>query len=161
MPASSPSGATCTTNCSAIRSSASATCRGCWPWQRPVKTATIPYRRSSETTRRRAVRGKPCDSVDLMPAYRASWVLPIASEPIADGWVSVGSGRIQATGAGASPDAVHLGRVAILPALVNAHTHLEVSYLHGRVPRAERFLDWIRGVMKIRRDYPDPAAPEI
>jgi cytosine/adenosine deaminase-related metal-dependent hydrolase len=37
-----------------------------------------------------------------------------------------------------------LGGVAIMPALVNAHTHLELSYLRGRVPPRTRFLDWIR-----------------
>jgi cytosine/adenosine deaminase-related metal-dependent hydrolase len=51
--------------------------------------------------------------------------------------------------------------VAILPALVNAHTHLELSYLAGVVPPAHRFLDWIRAVMAARRNYPDPHAPVI
>ena len=50
---------------------------------------------------------------------------------------------------------------AILPGLVNAHTHLEFSYAHRRVPPSERFGDWIRGVMAMRRGYPDPDAPEI
>ncbi len=51
--------------------------------------------------------------------------------------------------------------VAILPGLVNAHTHLELSYLRNRVPPAARFSDWIRTVIATRRQYPDPAAPEI
>jgi aminodeoxyfutalosine deaminase len=99
-----------------------------------------------------------------MPVYRARWVLPIAAPPIDDGWVAIDEGRVAAVGAGPAPSGhaeVDLGRVALLPALVNAHTHLELSYLAGRVPPAERFTDWIREVMRLRREHPDPAEAEI
>ena len=96
-----------------------------------------------------------------MITYRAAWVLPIASEPLRDGWLRVDNGRVLDTGTGAAPDAQDLGRVALLPALVNAHTHLELSYLAGRVPPRERFSDWVRQVMSTRREYPDAADPEI
>ncbi len=92
-----------------------------------------------------------------MPTYRAEWIVPIAGEPIPLGSVAIEAGRIAAVHDQAPPEAIDLGRVAVLPALVNAHTHLELSYLHGRVPRAERFLDWIRPLMAVRREYPDPA----
>ena len=49
---------------------------------------------------------------------------------------------------------VALGRVAVLPGLVNAHTHLELSYLHGRIPPASRFLDWVRPMLAARRERP-------
>src|SRR5262249_32906146 len=45
--------------------------------------------------------------------------------------------------------------------LVNAHTHLELSYLRDEVPPASAFVTWIRGVMAARRRRPDPRAPEI
>ena len=96
-----------------------------------------------------------------MPTYRAAWVLPVAAPPIRGGWVSVEDGLITGVGAGVHRDAKHLGDVAILPSLVNAHTHLELSYLRGVIPRATRFLDWIRGVMAARRTYVDPADPVI
>lgn len=96
-----------------------------------------------------------------MPTYRAAWVLPIAAPPIRGGWVAVEDGRITAVGSGPSASSVHLGDVAILPSLVNAHTHLELSYLRGVIPRATRFLDWIRAVMAARRQYVDPADPVI
>ena len=96
-----------------------------------------------------------------MTSYTAAWVLPIADAPLAGGCVTVEHGRIVAVGHRAGADAVDLGRAAVLPALVNAHTHLELSYLRGRVPRADRFLDWVRVLMATRRDYPDPAAPII
>lgn len=96
-----------------------------------------------------------------MPIYRAAWVLPISTPPIQDGWVRVEGGRIAGLGTGA-PDGAHdLGRTAVLPSLVNAHTHLELSYLGGTVPRADRFVDWIRSVIGARRRRPDPRDAEI
>jgi aminodeoxyfutalosine deaminase len=92
--------------------------------------------------------------------YRADWVVPIAAPPRANATVTVESGRIVSVGDAVEP-AVECGRVAILPSLVNAHTHLELSYLSGRVPSCVAFADWIRGVMGARREHPDPRAPMI
>ena len=75
--------------------------------------------------------------------------------------MSVDDGRVVATGSGPAPDSTDLGNAVILPALVNAHTHLELSYLRGIVPRAGRFLDWIRPLMAVRREYPDAADSRI
>jgi aminodeoxyfutalosine deaminase len=91
-----------------------------------------------------------------VPTYRAAWILPITAPPIRGGWVSVEDGLITGIGPDAPHGSVELGDVAVLPALVNAHTHLELSYLRGRVARAGRFLDWIRTVVATRREYPDP-----
>lgn len=96
-----------------------------------------------------------------MTVHRARWVLPISSPPIDDGWVAVENGQIAGVGAETSRSAGPAAPVAILPGLVNAHTHLELAYLHRRVPAAARFVDWIRGVMAARRQYPDPEAREI
>jgi cytosine/adenosine deaminase-related metal-dependent hydrolase len=91
-------------------------------------------------------------------------VLPIADPPIRDGWVAVDRGRIVAVGRrqpnDGAPDA-DLGRAAILPGLVNAHTHLELSYLHERVPPCSSFVSWIRGIVGARRAQTDPRAPEV
>jgi cytosine/adenosine deaminase-related metal-dependent hydrolase len=93
--------------------------------------------------------------------FRADWVLPITDPPLRDGWVTVENGRVTALGAGSEQGAIDLGRAAVLPALVNAHTHLELSYLHGRVPPGDDFCRWIRTLMALRRQYPDPADPDI
>jgi aminodeoxyfutalosine deaminase len=93
--------------------------------------------------------------------YCAAWVLPIAAPPIRDGWVAIDGGRVAAVGQGASPRARDLGAVAVLPGLVNAHTHLELSYMRDEVPPAADFVSWIRGVVRARRQRPDPRAPEI
>jgi len=89
--------------------------------------------------------------------YRASWILPISDPPVRDGWVAIDRDRIAARGAGgrrpAADDAreVDLGNVVVLPGLVNAHTHLELSYLRGRVSPGSTFIEWIREVMAARR----------
>jgi len=93
--------------------------------------------------------------------YTADWILPIADEPIARGFVAVDAGRIVGLGPERPAGAQDLGRVAVMPALVNAHTHLELSYLHGRVPSAGSFAQWVRPLMALRRQYQDPEAPEI
>lgn len=99
-----------------------------------------------------------------MIRYDASWVVPIAGRPLRDGWVSVDRGRVIGLGGGARPnagDTRDLGSVAILPGLVNAHTHLELSYMRGRVPPAAELVAWIRGVVAARSQHPDPGAAVI
>jgi len=96
-----------------------------------------------------------------MPAYTAEWVLPMTGEPIHRGSVSIENGRIAGVDDRAPAGAIDLGDVAVLPALVNAHTHLELSYLRGRVPPAGTFIDWIRTIIAARREYPDAADPRI
>ena len=99
-----------------------------------------------------------------MHVYRAAWVVPVASAPILDGWVAVDGRTVMAVGgpaddpsrqglpAGAASD---LGDVALLPALVNAHTHLELSWLRGRTRPASSFLGWVSGMMRERLQSPD------
>jgi len=99
--------------------------------------------------------------------YRARFVLPIASPPVPDGWVTVDEGRIVGVGGGRIPDGRgrieerDLGSVALLPGLVNAHTHLELSHLRDEIPPASEFVTWIRGVLGARRTGPDPAAAGV
>jgi cytosine/adenosine deaminase-related metal-dependent hydrolase len=95
--------------------------------------------------------------------FRAAWILPIHRPPIRNGWVDIEGGRIAAVG-GPDVDATggtDLGDVALIPGLVNAHTHLELSYLKDRVPGGAGFVSWIRGIIAARRQRPDPSAPEI
>ena len=96
-----------------------------------------------------------------MRVYIAEWVLPMTGEPMRRASIAIENGRIAAVGEPAAAEAANLGRTAIMPALVNAHTHLELSYLRGRVPQTEKFLDWIRTIIAARRQYPDAADPHI
>ena len=81
--------------------------------------------------------------------------------PIRGGWVALERDRIAEVGSGAAAGAIDLGRAVILPALVNAHTHLELSYLRDVVPPSTRFTSWVRVLMAARRQYPDPSDPRI
>jgi cytosine/adenosine deaminase-related metal-dependent hydrolase len=86
----------------------------------------------------------------------------MTGEPIYRGSISTENGRIVDVDDRAGSEAIDLGRgVAIMPALVNAHTHLELSYLRKRVPPTEKFLDWIRTIMATRRQYADAGDPRI
>ena len=96
-----------------------------------------------------------------MPRFTADWILPIAGPPIRDGVVTVQGGRIERVDHGRAADAVSLGHVAILPALVNAHTHLELSYLHGRIPPRTSFNEWVMELMALRRQFAQSTAPPI
>lgn len=96
--------------------------------------------------------------------FHAAWVLPIASPPLRDGWVTVRDGRIIDVGSGpvaaassaasgtgsAGVEVIDLGRVAMMPGLVNAHTHLELSFLWGKVPPADALVDWVGQLMAQR-----------
>lgn len=89
--------------------------------------------------------------------YRAAWVLPVATEPVRDGAVMVGTdGRIAAVGPRAAIEppqgaqVVELGEAALLPGLVNVHAHPELSLFRGALEDL-RFRDWILRLVGTRR----------
>jgi aminodeoxyfutalosine deaminase len=83
-------------------------------------------------------------------ALKARYVFPVSSAPIVDGMVGIEGDRITAVGRKVSADTVeNLGNVAILPGLVNAHTHLELSDLKKPLGKPGiKFADWIRSIKK-------------
>lgn len=107
-----------------------------------------------------------------MTAYRAAWVCPIDQAPIRDGLVIVEAGRIagigeqgsgnrdQGTGIG-DQGIRDLGNVVLLPGLINAHIHLELSWLRGRVPPAAKFTDWVKQMMAGRGGVERPDDPKV
>lgn len=99
---------------------------------------------------------------------RAAHVLPVDMPPVRDGAVAIEDHRIVAVGPAAmvqatvservsagrvrgSPTLRDLGSVALLPGLVNSHTHLELSWLSGRVPPASTLPAWVRTLLAARR----------
>lgn len=99
-------------------------------------------------------------STSTSQTFRARWILPIDAPPIDGGWVSVADGRVTAVGSGAAPGSfTDLGDVVLLPGLVNAHTHLELSEFAGRVPSARAMVPWIRSMFAVRGRGSDPASP--
>ena len=77
----------------------------------------------------------------------ADWVVPIATPPVRDGAVLLDrDGTVRAVGPRRSlaREGVLEERFegALLPALVNAHTHLELAHLAGQVPGGEGLVRW-------------------
>ncbi len=94
-------------------------------------------------------------SADLpeLLALKARCVFPVAGEPIRDGIVTIQGERIVAVG-GRTPagEVRDLGNVAVLPGLVNAHTHLEFSGLSDPLGRpGVPLTEWIGEILAFRR----------
>jgi cytosine/adenosine deaminase-related metal-dependent hydrolase len=85
----------------------------------------------------------------------ARWIVPVCADPIADGAILIENGRIAAAGpathvpAPADADTQDLGNAAILPGLVNTHTHLELTALRGLVPGVH-FPRWVQSIRRIK-----------
>lgn len=98
-----------------------------------------------------------------MQIYAATYVLPISSPPIAGGAVAVENGLITAVGTVAELRAASNAPVTdfpgcvIVPGLVNAHTHLELTHFSAwKVSREldylpKTYVQWIQQVVKIKR----------
>ena len=89
---------------------------------------------------------------------RARWILPLSSAPIADGALLLRGGQIADIGPAAAMLGRHraetiqdLGEAALLPGLINVHSHLELGLLRGLLVDLP-FFAWIRTVVKIQRE---------
>ena len=98
-----------------------------------------------------------------MQIFAASYILPISSPPLAGGAFAVDNGLIVDSGTLEELRKVHAAPVrefpdcAIMPGLVNAHAHLELTHfpswkLRKGIDYAPRtYVDWVIQVIKIRR----------
>ena len=80
-----------------------------------------------------------------MIRYHARWVLPVSAPPIRDATVAVDGARIAYVGprAGAPPgEDRDFGEALLMPGLVNAHTHLELTVFRGMLDGLS-FREWI------------------
>jgi cytosine/adenosine deaminase-related metal-dependent hydrolase len=96
--------------------------------------------------------------------YTARYVLPITAPPIEDGALLVTGSKIRAVGlrkelaaARADAEVVDYGDSVLLPPMVNAHTHLELTHfadwarLAGEAENPQNFVDWILRLVRVRR----------
>jgi cytosine/adenosine deaminase-related metal-dependent hydrolase len=90
----------------------------------------------------------------------ARWVIPIVAPPIAEGALALSDdGEVLAVGRRAEvraefPDATEERALGVLlPALVNAHTHLELSGLVDAVPGGKGMFEWAATLMSVRKSH--------
>ncbi|MEW4487437.1 amidohydrolase family protein [Thalassoglobus sp. JC818] len=95
-----------------------------------------------------------------MKRYRCRWFYPGDSPPLSDISFSVSGQRIEDIAAG-DAEASDLGNVAVIPGLINAHTHLEFSSRSTPLEPLRSFCDWIRGVIRWKISQPDQNHPVI
>jgi cytosine/adenosine deaminase-related metal-dependent hydrolase len=90
--------------------------------------------------------------------YCARWVVPISSLPIADGAIAVEGQQIVSVAsrialAGQFPDATvrDFGQSAIIPGMVNSHSHLELTAMRGFLESEETdFFAWLKKLTTAR-----------
>lgn len=95
----------------------------------------------------------PSDAMTDLQTLTARYVFPVTAAPIRQGMVTLQQQRIAAVGRHpAGGERLDLGNVAIVPGLINAHVHLELSDLNQPLgnPGIE-FVDWLREVVAHRR----------
>lgn len=83
--------------------------------------------------------------------YRVRWLFPSDADPIPDATLEVHNGQLAGWSRQPHPEAIDLGNVAVIPGLVNAHTHLEFSHLAEPIPAGDSFATWIGAVIQERR----------
>lgn len=84
--------------------------------------------------------------------YCARWVLPVTSPAIAEGAIAVENDRIRSVGKRVEltkqfpqSNLEDFGEAAIIPGLVNAHSHLELTAMRGFLENEETdFFAWLR-----------------
>ncbi len=92
--------------------------------------------------------------------YAARWLVPVSSANVADGAIAIEGEQIVSLGSRATlaeqfPDAAvrDLGDAAIIPGLVNAHSHLELTAMRGFLENEESdFFAWLKKLTTARRE---------
>src|SRR5690348_6799583 len=87
----------------------------------------------------------------MTTTYHARWVLPITDPPIENGSVSVEHGRITYVGSRRDDgESIELGDALLMPGLVNAHCHLELTVMRGFLEDLD-FRRWILRLTSAKR----------
>lgn len=99
--------------------------------------------------------------------HTAAWLVPVATLPIKKGAVAVAAGKIVAVGPLAEVQArfpgvaTHdHGEAALTPALINAHSHLELAHLRelSQQPHVGSFTAWVTKLIALRSQKGDNGA---
>ena len=111
-----------------------------------------------------------CEVPERAELHRAQWLAPVCAPPSQNGAVLTLGGRVVAAGPFQAvkkecPPGARMfdhGRAALLPALVNAHTHLELSGLKGKIPFPQPgFREWIALLFELRETMGKTPQPRV
>lgn len=91
--------------------------------------------------------------------FRARWIAPDPCElerVVDNGALLCADGRVVSCGKFGDTESegasvVDLGDVVVLPGLINAHTHLELTALAGRLKPTNDFAQWVRDLVAVTR----------
>jgi cytosine/adenosine deaminase-related metal-dependent hydrolase len=99
----------------------------------------------------------PASSARVDGLHRAGWIVKDPRTVIPNGYVLVESGKIRDIGVYGlkTPVPAHVpiydhGPGALIPALVNAHTHLELSCFKDRINCDKGFGPWVQELLQLR-----------
>lgn len=92
----------------------------------------------------------------MTSCFRARTIYPVSGPPIDGGLIDVRNGRVARIARRPGGPVTDLGDVVVLPAFINAHTHLDLTDLAGRIPPLARFIDWLAALVPLLagRDAP-------
>lgn len=88
----------------------------------------------------------------------AKWIYPVSSPTIEDGVLIIENGKILKLGHRDEfldiyiAHTIDLPHHIVMPGLINAHAHLELSNLKGNISNSLRFAGWIKEVVKYTKD---------
>jgi cytosine/adenosine deaminase-related metal-dependent hydrolase len=93
--------------------------------------------------------------------YQADWLFPAEGPPVENGWLRVEGERIVEGGAGGALPASagpirRLEGCALLPGLVNAHCHLELTTLENALEPGKSFPEWVGDLQGVTKEYKLP-----
>jgi len=98
---------------------------------------------------------------------KCRYVVPADGPVVEDGAVVIRDGRIAAIGRAAdlsTTPVIDYGDAVICPGFVNAHTHLELTHLAGKVPPSPDFVHWLKrltGMLMAQPATPDNAVEAV
>jgi cytosine/adenosine deaminase-related metal-dependent hydrolase len=95
-------------------------------------------------------------SPNSLHLHIARWVVPVSRPPIENGAIATFEGKIVEVGPASELRSSYLAEIIdygdsiLCPALINTHSHLELSPLRWRLSPSGSFVDWVRSLIEAR-----------
>lgn len=87
---------------------------------------------------------------------KAKYIYPVLDPPFEGGGVLIEGRKIKelvkSTSKPKEAKLIDLGEVVLMPALVNAHTHIELSFLKGFIDKPSSFVSWVKKVITLKKN---------